>query len=72
MLDRGAKIDSPAGWSKVDPPVYVNRRYTTTVSFNERKLGGASGLRVDHLLELILQQITTVIVPAFEKFIKKP
>lgn len=72
MLDRGAKLDSPAGWSKSDPPVYVNRRYRTVVSFNEKTLGGASGLHVDYILELILEQIATVIVPAFEIFLKKP
>lgn len=72
MLDRGARLESPAGWSKGDPPVYVNRRYRTVVSFNEKLLGGASGLHVDYLLELILHQVTSVIVPSLEKFIKKP
>lgn len=72
MLDRGAKLESPAGWSKGDPPVYVNRRYRTVVSFNEKLLGGASGLHLDYLLELILEQIKMVIVPAFQKFVEGP
>ncbi|HKI24944.1 MAG TPA: hypothetical protein VKA07_01385 [Candidatus Sulfotelmatobacter sp.] len=80
-LDRGAEINpAPAmrplsGPIDAQPqkPVYVKRHYRPLVAFNERPyIGEATGLTMDHLLELILEQIETVIVPAFEKFIKKP
>jgi len=80
-LDRGAEIypappmrplSSPLD-TKPERPVYVKRHYRTLVAFNERRyLGEATSLTVDHLLELILEQIETVVVPEFEKFIKKP
>lgn len=80
MLDRGAEINptlpqrplsNPLG--EPEKPMYVKRHYRTVVAFNERRyLGDASTLPVDYLLELILEEIKTVIVPAFEKFIKKP
>ena len=53
--------------------MYVKRHYRAVVAFNERRyLGDATTLSVDHLLELILEHIETVIVPASEKFIQKP
>ena len=80
MLDRGAEIcpvpaqrplSKPFG--REEKPMYVKRHYRTVVAFNERRyLGDATILSVDYLLELILKQIKTVILPAFEKFIKKP
>jgi hypothetical protein len=80
MLDRGAEIypvppvrPLRAPYS-ADPekPVYVKRHYRAMVAFNERRyLGEATTLPVDYLLELILEQIKTVIVPAFEKILKK-
>jgi hypothetical protein len=80
MLDRGAEIypvppmrPLRAAYSAdAEKPVYVKRHYRAGVAFNERRyLGDATTLSVDYLLELILEQIKTVIVPAFEKFIKK-
>lgn len=81
MLDRGAEI-YPAPTmrplralysAEPEKPVYVKRHYRATIAFNERRyLGEAATLSVDYLLESILKQIKTVIVPAFEKFIKKP
>jgi hypothetical protein len=70
-LDRGAEILPP--WSgHHDRTVYVNRRYRTFVTFKESDhLGDAITLPMDLLLQTILEQIQTVIVPAFEKFIKK-
>lgn len=53
--------------------VHVKRHYRPLVAFNEMAyIGEAIGLTVDYLLEFILEQIKTIIVPAFEKFIKKP
>lgn len=53
-----------------DPAVYVNRRYGIRVHFGERaSLGDAGNLPVDLLLKFILEQLKTIIVPAFEKFI---
>jgi len=74
-FDRGAKFKSAIGesaWEPSDRPVYVNRRYRSFVAFNEKELGAASGLAMDYLLEIILEQIETIIVPAFEKFINGP
>jgi hypothetical protein len=70
-LDRGAEI-LPAWSGHHDKAVYVNRRYRTFVTFKERDhLGDAITLPMDLLLESILKQIQMVIVPAFEKFVKK-
>jgi hypothetical protein len=42
-------------------------------AFNERRcLGEVTILPVDQLLELILNEIQTQIVPEFERFVKKP
>jgi hypothetical protein len=77
-LDRGAEIKPFPSMTltmggKPEKPMYVKRHYRAFVAFNERRyLGEASALGVDYLLELILNEITTHIVPAFEKFIKKP
>lgn len=76
MLDRGAEIYPAPPVRPLRPiaaepekPVYVKRHYRAVVAFNERRyLGEATTLSVDYLLELILEQIKTVIVPAFEKF----
>jgi hypothetical protein len=80
ILDRGAEIhpappqrplNNPFG--NPEKPMHVKRHYRSLVTFNERRyIGEATGLTVDYLLQLILEQIETVIVPAFEKFIKKP
>jgi hypothetical protein len=53
--------------------VYVHRRFKAFVNFNERAiLGDAVALPADYLLKLILDEINTRIVPAFEKLIKNP
>lgn len=81
-LDRGAEI-SPAprirpmrGPLDAPPekPVYVKRHYRALVAFKERQHLGeaATSLPVDQMLEIILNEIETHIVPAFDKFIKKP
>jgi len=73
MLDRGAIVDLPRRGSESDPPVYVNRRYRTLVSFNEREhLGDATAVPVDHLLYLILYHIKVFVVPALHQLIKNP
>ena len=80
-LDRGAEINPAppvrplraASDAEAEKPMYVTRHYRAVVAFNERRyLGEANHLSVDCLLKLILEQIETIIVPAFEKFIKKP
>jgi hypothetical protein len=79
-LDRGAEIYPvpplppllALNIAESEKPVYVKRHYTTFVAFDEwDNLGEATTLPVDELLELILNEITTHIVPAFKKFIKK-
>lgn len=81
MLDRGAELDPvppqrplrSAPDAEPEKPVYVKRHYTAMVAFNEKRyLGNATTLPVEYLLEFILQKIKTVIVPEFEKFLKKP
>ena len=72
ILDRGAEIH-PYPSTNSEKPMYVKRHYTALVAFNEPKcLGEANSLPVDQFLELLLNQIKTHVVPAFEKFIKKP
>lgn len=80
-LDRGAEIYPAPPMRPLRGPldaqperaVHVKRHYRPLVAFNEMAyIGEAIGLTVDYLLEFILEQIKTIIVPAFEKFIKKP
>ncbi len=79
-LDRGAEIYPAPAFpplsgpidAKPEKPMYVKRHYRVLVAFNERRdLGEATNLTVDGLLEFILGQINSVILPQFEKF-KKP
>jgi hypothetical protein len=71
-LDRGARIEPLPSWQD-DRAVRVHRRYRTFVAFKEGDyLGEATTLPVDYLLELILEQIKTTIVPTMNKFIKNP
>jgi hypothetical protein len=76
-LDRGAEIYPAIPFpplsgpidAKPEKPVYVKRHYRVLVAFNERRnLGEATNLTVDGLLEFILGQINSAIVPRFEKF----
>jgi hypothetical protein len=58
------------GWTESDRAVYVNRRFHMRVCFGESEvLGEATALAVDRLLQLILEQIQTVIIPAFEELL---
>ncbi|MBZ5672373.1 MAG: hypothetical protein LAO04_21960, partial [Acidobacteriia bacterium] len=71
-LDHGGNLPREIGWSESDRPVYVHRRLRAFVTFEEKGiLGDASTLPMDYLLQLILKQIKTVIIPAFGKFTKK-
>jgi hypothetical protein len=71
MLDRGAVIEAEE-FPERDRPVYVKRRYSTSVAFDERRcLGDATALKIDFLLEEILKQIQTVVIPVFEVLLKK-
>jgi len=73
IFDRGAIITHPRSARELDRPVYVNRRYSTLVAFNEREhLGEANAMPVDHLLFVILYHIQTFVVPALRELIKKP
>jgi hypothetical protein len=72
-LDHGAELESFAEWPKEERPMNVKRRYRAFVAFNETDyLGEATGLPIDFLLETILEQINTQIIPVFEEFLKKP
>jgi hypothetical protein len=72
-LDRGANFYSHFGRTDSDRAVHVHRRFRAFVTFNERKvLGDAVTVDAEYLLELILNQINTLIVPEFEKLIKNP
>ena len=72
-LDRGTNLHPVFGWNESDRAVHVHRRFRAFVNFNERGiLGDAVTLPAEYLLELILEQINTLIVPAFERFIKNP
>jgi hypothetical protein len=68
-LDRGAKLSAETGWNESDRPVYVRRSFRAFVAFKEKALGGAATLPADYLLDLILNQLQTVIIPEFEKLI---
>jgi hypothetical protein len=71
-LDHGAEIPADRGWTEFDLPVKMHRSFRPFVNFKEKDiLGDAITLPVDYLLQLILEQIETIIVPAFEKFVKK-
>ena len=71
-FDHGAKFQTETR-SKPDRAVYVNRRFGVAVHFDELALsGGAVGLPVDYILHLMLEQIRTVVFPAFNKFITEP
>jgi hypothetical protein len=70
-LDHGAEIPPETGWNESDLPVKMHRSFRPFVTFKEEGiLGNAITLPVDYLLDLILDQIETYIVPAFQKFIK--
>jgi hypothetical protein len=80
-LDRGAEVYpafpqrplTGAIDAQPEKPMYVKRHYRALVAFNERRyLGEATKLPVEYLLELVLQQIQTFVVPAFEKLLYNP
>ena len=73
-LDHGAELELPTeiSWPESDRAVYVNRRFRSFVTFGEPTIGGFNTFSVDYLLKLILENIETVVVPALNKFIKKP
>ncbi len=72
ILDRGAKVEPPHHEGESGGPVYVNRRYTALVTFDERdSLGEATNsVPLDILLDLILYQIEVFIIPAFRQLLK--
>jgi hypothetical protein len=72
-LDHGTELPLEVGWDESDRPVYMHSRFRAFVTFKERDvLGDATTLPMDYLLQSMLEQIQTVIIPAFDKFIKKP
>ncbi len=72
FLDRGTITEHPGDKCSSDRPAYVNRRYTTVVTFNEREhLGNATDVPLDFLLFLILYHIEFFIVPALLPLIKE-
>jgi hypothetical protein len=72
-LDHGTEIPPQTGYTKNDLPVEMHVRFRAFVTLKEKSVwGDADTLPLDFMLQAILEQIETVIVPAFEKFIKKP
>jgi len=71
-LDHGAELPPETGINKSDRAVYVNRRFRPFVTFGEPSIGGFNAYALDYLLQLILENIEAVVVPALHKFIKKP
>lgn len=70
-LEHGSKI--PPLRTGTDRPVQVHRHYGMSVHFDGRKVMGlAHTVPLDYLLQVILNQIETFVVPALEKFIKAP
>lgn len=69
-VDHGAEIPPETGRDESDRAVNVQRSFQAFVTFKERDVfGDATALPLDYLLQLILEQIQTIIVPAFEKMI---
>jgi hypothetical protein len=67
-LKHGAKIERipPQPY----PTVNVKRRFTVYVTFDEPLIGDAKRITVQDLLQVCLQEVETVIVPAFDKLLK--
>jgi hypothetical protein len=73
IFDRGATIEGPGRGNESDKLAYVNIRYRTLVSFDEREhLGDATDVPIDILLTMILYYIEVFVVPALHKLIKEP
>jgi len=70
-LKDGAEVDSSP--AKADDIVDVQRRFSPYVTFDEPAVGsGADTLEVEHVLEVCLEQVERVIVPAFIHLLKNP
>jgi hypothetical protein len=68
-LEHGAEISMPYA-GEDDPIVEVERSTTLAVAFNERNaLGDASGVPIDHLLEMILSEVWMEVVTPLRKFL---
>jgi hypothetical protein len=70
-LKDGAEIEqSPP---KADDIVEVQRRFSTYVTFDEPAVGsGTDTLEVEHVLEVCLEQVKNVVIPAFIHLLKNP
>lgn len=72
-LRSGAEIESTAMLKQKPMTVNVKREFSSYVTFDESALGSdESILAVQLVLEVCLDAVKSIIVPAFEKFIKNP
>jgi hypothetical protein len=67
-LKHGAEVQ-PRIPPQSQPIVDVKRRFTTYVTFAERALGDANAFTVQYVLQVCLQEIETVIIPAFDQLL---
>lgn len=67
----GAEIQPAYSPEMLKGAVQVQRGFMPFVSFDESALGkGAATLPVDHILQLCLNGVQSIVVPAFEKFLQ--
>ena len=74
-IDDGTELDPVADtWIDGQKPVYVERSISANVSFAEPKLGGIATYQVvvEDVLQLLLDEVKTIIVPAFGEFFDDP
>jgi hypothetical protein len=73
MLDHGAEIYMFPPWLELGRTVNVQRTFRTSVHFDERDVfGDAVIVPVQKLLQFILDELKTTVIPTLEKFINKP
>jgi hypothetical protein len=74
-IEDGAELDPvPTTWVDGKEPVYVERSISVDVSFAEPKLGGITTYQVpiQEVLQLVLDEIETIVIPAFDQFLNNP
>lgn len=74
-IEDGAELDPvPTTWVDGKEPVYVERSISLDVSFAEPKLGRVTEFQVpvEEVLQLLLDEVQTIIVPAFGEFFDNP
>jgi hypothetical protein len=68
-LKHGSKIETRVP-AQPYPVKDMKRSYIPYVTFDEPTVGDAATLEVEHVLQVCLEQIQTVIVPAFARLLK--